>query len=193
MAFEIDGSHDAGPNGLDPLGGPGLVKKGMKMLSSMSLLSLIAFNVLALLGIVTSDVNAPIETARTMVVNKLLRLYLTAFAALSLFLECECQMAVSSAGLLSNWMARGAWLTFSGILTLSFRPTVGPAFQLPQDVIAFSLIGCGTLYMLLAACCVQYILRRRETKYHKFQIISEEKSQLEDRQEQMRRDLGLPV
>ena len=191
MAFEIDDSNDSGPSDSDPLGAPGVARKGMRMLCSISLLCLIAFNLLVLVGIVKSDVNAPIETVRASVVNKLLRLYLTAFAVLSLFLECECSTSVSSAGILNNWMARGAWLAFTGILTLSFQPTVGPAFQLTQDVIAYCLIGCGVLYVLLAACCVQYILQRRQTKYTKLKLISEEKDQLENRQEQMRRDLGL--
>merc|ERR1711871_1028786 len=129
----------------DALGGPGVVKKFMKVATTCILAAAVGFHVMCVVGIV--PVERPAKEVRPILINKFLRLYIAVFCALSLLLECELSCSVSSSGLLWHWSARGLWYIFVGLLTMSYEDTIDVTFRPLQDAIGIALLVAGSLYV----------------------------------------------
>ena len=107
-------------------------------------------------------------------IQLVLRLYVSIMCALIVLNELEWTKYVRESAILRIWITRGIFYAFCGLLgldqnaraTLRSDVTVGTAAAtLYFSVVAWFMIGCGTLYTLLGLCCMQIVHDRMQTSY----------------------------
>lgn len=99
-----------------------------------------------------------------------LRCYVILLCSLIILTELEWIQFVLRNTILTNWITRGMFYAFIGVLGMEeFEINQNNITSLPKkmyiEVVSLGMIGCGILYTVMGLCCFQLIYKRAKEDY----------------------------
>lgn len=134
-----------------------------------------------ILGIVVYE-NGPVEYV--------LRGYVILLCLLVCLIELEWPAFARESSVLHNWVSRGLLYVFIGVIGLQENETSTVkneeyvTYERAKDVlkaVAWNMIGCGVLYVVMGILCLQLLLRRMRRSYQaRLELAKKRKKQAQE-------------
>lgn len=125
------------------------------------------------------------------VVTYVLRGYVILLCGLVLLIELEWPRPVRETPIFRNWVTRGLLYAFIGVVGMQENESSdvvltkdSEAYEMMSDVViavAWNMIGCGLLYIVMGLLCLHYVLNRlREDYQERLQLARERQNEDDD-------------
>lgn len=105
-------------------------------------------------------------------VDYVLRAYIIVFCIFVVLVEIEWPAFARETTLLHNWILRGLLYVFIGVLGLQENDAVvkdgSEHYATMLEIckaVAWNMVGCGLLYLIMGVLCLQLVLNRMRTSY----------------------------
>jgi len=110
------------------------------------------------------------------VVTYTLRGYVILLCVLVVLVELEWPQPVREMFLFRHWVSRGLFYTFIGVVGMQenessdvvITKTDSDVYEMMSDiviVVAWNMVGCGLLYIVMGLLCLHYVLKRLRVDY----------------------------
>jgi len=125
------------------------------------------------------------------IVTYTLRGYVILLCLLVVLVELEWPQAVREMFLFRHWVSRGLFYTFIGVVGMQenessdvvITKTDSEAYEMMSDiviVVAWNMVGCGLLYIVMGLLCLHYVLKRLRVDYQERVQSAKERNEGED-------------
>lgn len=104
-----------------------------------------------------------VGTSSNEILYYVISVYLLLMCITAVLVELEYTMFVADSKLLIHWVTRGIIYVFIGVLSLSENQIYGtknPFGETFVRALSYTMMGCGAVYTLMGAACLQLVLNR---------------------------------